>query len=267
MDFARIIAHTNYLADREAYSFLRVWEKLSYPNRPTKKETEIYRKFIGGLNEGSKLLILGATPELRDLASELNIKPILVDISLNSLSGMLRFAKSADPRNEIWVKSDWAEAPLEENHFDAVVGDLSLRHIELERQELLFEKLLKLLKKGGALVVRHHVANPNYEKRSIAEILEEPLEISYLKNKYQAIGILLSRLFDAGTAKRYADHRNIIENVSEYLSKKPNVVFWYRRFLYDFLLTVRPLYDKPKLSQAKNEFEGKVEKYFSISKI
>jgi len=129
MSLARIIARARRFAYREEYDHFSVWKKLSFPNRPTEREVAIYQKFIAqDRRQDANLLILGATPELRDLTAFLGIKPVLVDISPRMLWGMLRLTKQLDATKEVWVKSDWLQAPLPENFFDIIIGDLSLRY-------------------------------------------------------------------------------------------------------------------------------------------
>src|SRR3989344_7572027 len=125
---SHIIAAGHRALRPEEYSFWHLWRNLSFPHRPTHREVSIYRDFIGeGAREEANVLILGATPELRDCAAELRIRPMLVDRSYSMLSGMLRFAEKAIPANETWLKADWLAVPLPGRPFYVVVGGILLR--------------------------------------------------------------------------------------------------------------------------------------------
>jgi len=233
------LSHIVAAADRalrpDEYSFWHLWGNLSFPHRPTRREIGIYRDFIGeDAREEANVLILGATPELRDCAAELGIRPMLVDRSYSMLSGMLRFAKKAVPENETWVKADWLTVPLPERRFDVVLGDLSLRQLAPERQGELLRRIAQLLRPGGKLVLRHHNIDPAYREKPYKEIFEEMRDFPYEQKKYEAISVLLSRLLDRSTQRNQTRTEEIVAAVNDYL-RSGNPSFAYRLFLLEFL--------------------------------
>ena len=232
---SRIVAAADRALRPGEYSFWHLWGNLSFPHRPTRREIGIYRDFIGeDVREEANVLILGATPELRDCAAELRIRPMLVDRSYSMLSGMLRFAEKAIPANETWLKADWLAVPLPERHFDVVVGDLSLRQLAPESQGALLRRIAQLLRPGGKLVLRHHNIDPLYRTRSYEEIFEEMRDFPYEKKKYEAIGVLLSRLLDRSTQRYQTRTEEIVAAVNDYL-RNGSPSFSYRLFLLEFL--------------------------------
>ena len=262
------LSHIIAAADRalrpEEYSFWHLWRNLSFPHRPTHREVSIYRDFIGeGAREEANVLILGATPELRDCAAELRIRPMLVDRSYDMLSGMLRFAEKAIPANESWVKADWLTVPLPERHFDVVVGDLSLRQLAPERQGALLRRIAQLLRPGGKLVLRHHNIDPAYREKPYEEIFEEMRDFPYEQKKYEAISILLSRLLDRSTQRNQTCTKEIVVAVNDYLrSGRPP--FSYRLFLLEFLAK-RAQGLIPLASRTREENEALFAERFSIA--
>lgn len=251
---------------KKEYAFFQVWEKLSFPHRPTQNEVEIYRQFIGEADAETKFLILGPTPELRDLLSEFRSHPILVDTSWMMLAGMSRFLKKAKPDEEIWVKANWLDVPLPERFFDIVLADLSLRHVALGEQKTLLRKISNVLRPGGKFIVRHHVINPAYRGASCEAILGEAEKLPYEDRKYETMGVLLSRLFDASTNGGMNDHRAIVSAVRRYSAKR-DTAFSYRLFLAEFMKKRLEVLTYPLASQTKEEIEKLFNEHFSIDGI
>ena len=266
-----IVAKAVILGDRffhpEEYQFFKIWGHLSFPHRPTENEMAIYREFIGVIPPEAQLLILGATPELRDLAASLELKPVVADISAAMLAGMLGYAKLVKPTNEIWIKDNWLSMPLPERHFDTVIGDLSLRHISPEMQDKLLMKIKELLKPEGKLIIRHHPINPFWSNHSYKEILNDVSDFSFFnEKKYEAMGVLLSRLLDKSTKDQKTNYGEIIEILESYIDKKKSK-FFYSLFLQEFLMKRLYPLTKQLTSQTKEEFENLIKKYFLTERI
>lgn len=264
---ARIAAYGHRFLYSGEYDFFQTWGKLSVPHRPTKKEIEVYRKFIGpGVAPGSRFLIFGATPELRDLAAELGVRPVLIDISWGMFTGMLRYTKAARPKDEVWIKSDWRTAALPDNFFDVVLGDIFLRQVKPEEQIILVNKIAKCLRPGGKFVARRHVINPAYLHRPYEEILDEMGNFPYDDKKYEAMGILQYRLFDAGTKNQLVDHKDVVSGVKRYLASGRSSLS-YQLFLHEFLEKRLLLFKKQLASQTKDGAERIFTTSFSIADI
>ncbi len=245
------------------------WGNFTIPQRPNSREIAIYKNFVGAAPPHSQVAVYGATSEFRDMLSELKIQPILIDISLPMLVEMLRYTNSAKEKNEIWIKGDWFTAPLPDNFFDIAIGDLFLRHVDPEKQEELLAKISKSLKADGKLIVRTHAINPSYRHRPYREILEEMRSFPYQEKKYEAMGILLSRLFDASTKNCRTDHDAIIAGIKMYLRGK-EVSISYGLFLHEFLAKRLALYAyarKALVSETQPELEELLKKYFSITAV
>lgn len=264
--FRNIVANWYKLLYRQEYivPIWRRWINFSTPHRPTPKEVSIYRHFIDtNVSRGSKFLIFGATPELRDLAVEIGAQTFLIDISWPMFRGMLLYTKVADAARETWIKSDWEDAPLQDSFFDVVVGDLSLRHVAPPKQERILAKISRLLCPNGLLISRVHTVNPKYFKIDYKEIFDEMVHFPYREKKYEAMGLLLSRLLDRSTKTQMISRKDIIDGVEEYIwnTRAP---IRYRLFLYEFL--VKRVYNHVEVltSQTKEELEGLFRRFFTI---
>lgn len=110
------------------------WKKGLYtsPGRPSLSEQKIYRKCIKAViknKKNARALVLGSTPELRDILAELKVETIICDISYEMMLAMSEVIKKAKPEKEIWIKAPWEENPLPEKYFDIIVGDLVLGNV------------------------------------------------------------------------------------------------------------------------------------------
>lgn len=135
------------------------WQASGSPWRPSNDDIQLYQKLAGNKLRG-KVLILGSTPELRDLASRYSAQPVLVDICSSMIIKMSTLLKEANPLNEVWVKSDWYEAPLSENSFDLALGDMPWWVVSVQGQEKLRDKIASILKPSGLLITRVRLRDP-----------------------------------------------------------------------------------------------------------
>ena len=152
------------------------WSKLSAKSRakrqhssaPLGKELENYEKLFKkaiGKNRFPIVLILGATPELRDLSVKYNSICIAVDVSqdmINNMNVVMKYRKH--PKN-LSVAGDWLKLTemFKANTFDVVMGDGSLNNIPYKKQPKIIRDLSIILKKGGYFITRSHVYMPEKE--------------------------------------------------------------------------------------------------------
>ena len=102
----------------------RKWPSTTSPWRPSPGDIAIYRRLLSEKAAGGRVVILGTTPELRDLLAELGAAPLLVDMSPDMYRTTSSLLCKADPSQETWIEADWCEARLPENSFDLVIGDM-----------------------------------------------------------------------------------------------------------------------------------------------
>ena len=157
------------------------WFSVGSPWRPSAGDIAIYKKLAGNKIAG-KVLILGSTPELRDLAAEEGTSPVLIDINEKMLKKMLLLAKTAKAENEQWIISDWEKASLPENHFDLILGDMVWWVISVPNQIILIDKIAKIMNPDGLFISRFRIrdlksASKNFSmivKNYLARLSKEP---------------------------------------------------------------------------------------------
>ena len=147
-------------------------------------------------NNSKNALLLGSTPMLRNLLSEAGFQNYVVtDFSFKTIESSSRALDKLnigiDIDNEIWLKSDWLEIPLEPESFDYIVGDMVFTQIEPGKQSLFVEKLASLLKPEGHFVGRMHICNTNFDDMDPKTIITEVLRSKDFQNTTeQRLGLL-----------------------------------------------------------------------------
>jgi hypothetical protein len=127
------------------------WSRVN--GRPSPGDVAVYRKLAARKLDG-RILILGVTPEIRDLVAEADARPVLIDMSAamhEATSGLLR---RADPARETWVEGDWSEIRLLAGTFDLVLGDMIWWALSVAGQHELRDAIHTALKTDGLFVGR-----------------------------------------------------------------------------------------------------------------
>lgn len=130
----------------------RKWPFIGPPWRPSPGDIAVYRRLIGARLPGRSLL-LGATPELRDLLAEhagTMPKPLIVDMSRVMLEAMSELTRRARPENEAWLVCDWCEANLPERAFDVILADMIWWTVSVPAQAVLRDSIFRRLAPGGS---------------------------------------------------------------------------------------------------------------------
>lgn len=152
--------HSKTIISGSKYWFSRsaTWRKIKPPVRPSRRALEIYDKFLCRALRGKKsprILVLGATPEMRDLASYYSEEVTVVDINMDMILAMTKIIKNKKAaKNEIWVKGNWVNVPLAPNYYGVILGDGIACQVTFEDAPKLWQHLNDLLKKKGAFLTR-----------------------------------------------------------------------------------------------------------------
>ena len=125
-----------------------------FPLWPHQSDLRSYRRTLGDGHHYGTILILGATPGLRDIASECADRVIVADVNrimLESASTLLHIANADE---EIWMEGDWLDIALPTASVDVVMGDLVWWLFTNEQQNILREKIADMLSTEGLLISR-----------------------------------------------------------------------------------------------------------------
>ena len=169
--------HSHYVYwERRSHS----WGKSYPPLRPSQGDIEIYSGFLEHKKQKRKILILGSTPELRDLvAQDVDVTVYVADFSHNMPSAMLKFTKHVDQLKEKWIKSNWLELPFPEKFFDIILGDVVLHQITPKLEPLFLQKMNSLLKDDGAFITRLFFLDSRFLQKDLCDIAIQTLAGPY----------------------------------------------------------------------------------------
>jgi len=130
------------------------WGGVKSPWRPSKKEVLFFKNFIKKLLKQRKhleVLILGSTPEWRDMLSALpGIKVTLIDLNLTAKRGMDRLCRVGRKKEKL-VVGDWLKMDkiLPHNYFDVVMNDEGFENVDVKKHDLMYRNIAEVLKPDG----------------------------------------------------------------------------------------------------------------------
>ncbi len=157
------------------------WEKhITRPGRPCLSQLQIWRQAIKENIKNpkeAKALILGATPELRDLVLDLGMESVTIDINKNMMKAMSELVKNKNRSKEKRIVKNWFEIEFKDNSFDLVLGDAALGQVSNKaKMEKLLKKIVKALKSEGLLLIREMSRD---KKQPLIKTKEEALKLFY----------------------------------------------------------------------------------------
>ena len=141
---------------KESYKQMAVkWRTFTPPVRPSKAEIYFYeykiRELIFGCKKRNlKALVLGATPEFRDLLAQYKdeIQTTLIDNNEVSVGAMNLLMQKKNPEEKI-VLGNWLKMPFPVHSFDLVFSDSAQDNIPFKVFDQFFEAVHKILKPTG----------------------------------------------------------------------------------------------------------------------
>jgi len=161
----------------------RNWSEISAASRAKRKassaplplEVKKYeialRAAIKGKKE-PKVMILGATPELRDLAIKLGCTCLAVDVSLDMLVKMTAVMKYQDDPKNLTARADWLKLGeiFKRGGFNAVLADASLNNVPHQLYPAALKNIWQVLSPGGEFITKHFVYLYDKPKDGIVEM-------------------------------------------------------------------------------------------------
>ena len=173
----------------------RRWGERKPPWRPSAGDVDVYRR-LAGERLGGRVLLLGVTPELRDLVASAGGSLVLTDASAAMYEVTTRMLRLADPSQETWVRREWGPFPF--GDFDLVLGDLIWWVVSVAKQYEVRDAIHAALKPSGLFVGRMRFCDSSRAAasparavaRSLAELDAAPGEADRIEEE------LVSWLYD-----------------------------------------------------------------------
>ena len=128
---------------------ITTWDLVLPPSRPSREHLEWFRGCLKSRNRDESIAILGATPELRDLAAEEGFANVFVfERSEQMYNNMSRLRIYDAP--ESWVQGDWLVAIKQhKNTFGLVMSDLTSGNVAYGRRTELYQSIADSLLEDG----------------------------------------------------------------------------------------------------------------------
>lgn len=154
-----------------------LWTKMVGPSRPTCSELNVYLKYIRELQYTQKrklkMLVLGSTPEFRDLGFEESMDVTIIDCNLDYHNTINREIHHKVALNkEHFLNQRWQDLDFP-NTYDIIIGDLVVGNLAPEELEAFIKRVSKSLTNGGFYLGKSFFQLDNYTKKSPKETLEE----------------------------------------------------------------------------------------------
>lgn len=151
------------------------WTKMVGPSRPTCSELNIYLKYIRSLqkkkNRKLKMLVLGSTPEFRDLGFEEAMNVTVIDCNLDyhkEINREIRHKISLSKEHLLLKR--WQDLNLVEE-YDIILGDLVIGNIPPDELEHFLSQVSKALNTDGYFLGKSFYRLPNYTLMTPEQII------------------------------------------------------------------------------------------------
>lgn len=124
--------------------------------KPSDSELFVFERHLENLakqRKDARILIIGSSPELRELAARMNVHATVVanDLEIIERTTMLMKKKNKD---EEWLEGDIIMLPLKKKSFDMIFGDHVISNVSPFNKEKFYERMREILKRDGSVVIR-----------------------------------------------------------------------------------------------------------------
>ena len=153
--------------------FVYHWKYYKSPARPSASDLRFIKKIIKSKGKKAKILILGSTPEYRNICGQLKLSVTLIDFSKKNYQYLNREVKNKP--KEKFVQGDWLKTVLNEK-FDIILADNVVNMFKNNNIIKLFSNVSKMLEEDGYFMPRTYVRGKGEkytEEKSIKEYKRE----------------------------------------------------------------------------------------------
>ncbi|MDD4902052.1 MAG: class I SAM-dependent methyltransferase [Patescibacteria group bacterium] len=134
-----------------------------------KKYEELLDQALAG-KKNFQACVFGVTPETRDMVFKRGGDLTMIDISPDMITKTAPLMEYANSPKEKIVVGDWLQSGLPGDSFDLILGDGVENNIAFKDHDKFFAEINRLLKKGGCVILREVIFNPQREIEKVEEI-------------------------------------------------------------------------------------------------
>jgi SAM-dependent methyltransferase len=114
---------------------------------------EKHVKRIAKDRKDPRILVLGASPEIRNMTGRKNMWTTVLANDLEVIERMAKLMETKNSREE-WLEGDILKLGLKQNSFDVIFSDNVISNISPYNTDRFYARIRHLLKKDGSAVMR-----------------------------------------------------------------------------------------------------------------
>ncbi|HLN18884.1 MAG TPA: class I SAM-dependent methyltransferase, partial [Patescibacteria group bacterium] len=202
----------------------KFWLTVEEPWRPNKNDIRFCEEMIKMVKKNEKYpkaLVMGSTPEIRDMLAKHKIETTLVDVNPSMKKAMDRLMKRKN-RHEKLIVSNWLDVKLPINYFDLAFSDGCLTNIALSTWKIFFKNINRALKYDGFFYSGswiYQVKKPLSFDGIIKKYKEKPAYFKSFKNRILALHSLVYEQGFYNRKKKEYDFFKVVARLEEYVKR------------------------------------------------
>lgn len=149
--------------------FVYHWKYYTSPSRASASDIEFMKKLIRKKGKKAKVLVLGATPEYRNICGELKIPVTMIDWKKFNVNYLKSEVKNKP--KEVFIEGNWMKVKLKDK-FDVILGDNVLNIFSKKDLPKLLKNVSLMLSKDGVFLARTHIKKKN-ERFTLLKIIKD----------------------------------------------------------------------------------------------
>jgi len=123
---------------------------------PTANELNIFLEYIKNISSKKskpRFLIIGSSPELREIAAKFKAKTTVIANDLEIIERTTKLMKIKN-EDEEWLEGSIINLPLKKGSFDVIFSDNILSNVPPFNREIFYKKMKEIIKKDGIVILR-----------------------------------------------------------------------------------------------------------------
>jgi SAM-dependent methyltransferase len=124
--------------------------------KPCDAELNIFLRYLESAAKGvsePRILIIGCSPELREIAAKFKARTTVVANDLEVIERTANLMKTKNKKEE-WLEGDIMVLPLQKKSFDLIFSDHVLSNVSPFNKENFYGRMKEILKNEGSVVIR-----------------------------------------------------------------------------------------------------------------
>lgn len=153
--------------ESNAWDYAKFWMNFREPARPNPSEIAILASYI---KPQQKVLILGSTPEYRDLCASKDANVTVVDYDKTTYQSLSKLMKHSSSQ-ETFIHADWLSVNLAPE-YDVILGDHAINLIVKDKLPQLFQNMHQALKNENSRWITRVITFEGLKKQTLEDILK-----------------------------------------------------------------------------------------------